>query len=40
MYAQGESDKIEIMRDLGTYEAQATHNIKMKEIFTSLLALV
>ena len=38
--AQAESDKIEIMRDLGTYEAQASDNIKMKEIFTSLYTLV
>ena len=38
--AQAESDKIEFMRDLGTYEAQASDNIKMKEIFTNLYTLV
>ena len=38
--AQAESDKIEFMRDLGTYEAQASDNIKMKEIFANLYNLV
>jgi hypothetical protein len=29
-HAQAESDKIELMRDLGTYEAIASDNISMK----------
>jgi hypothetical protein len=34
--AQAESDKIELMRDMGTYEAAVSDNVKMGSTFSKL----
>ena len=38
--AQAESDKIELMRDLGSYESQAADNIGMNKSFTNFYSQV
>jgi hypothetical protein len=38
--AQAESDKIEIMRDIATYEANACDSLDVKGIFTAMHNLV
>jgi len=39
-YAQAESDKIELMRDLATFHSNACENIELYQNFGSMLKLV